>query len=193
MEIMPLSINISWTASGLFEYFITAFVAFQFLFWFCKTDKHFLAVSFSLCSSITIIWYLCLGDGFWFMKTDSWLLWLLYFAFASYFIYFCFNSAKYFLSAILLIRREPLFAIFGFITGLFWVITTILFFKELTIQQPFTLFCMFLVCAGMYKAHVPTIYVDGEEITGKGYHGGDRFSGDNGKDYWYDGSKWHER
>lgn len=55
---MLLSINISWTAPGLFEYFITAFVVLQYLFWLCKTAKPFLAVLFSLCSSITVIWYL---------------------------------------------------------------------------------------------------------------------------------------
>ena len=38
----------------------------------------------------------------------------------------------------------------------------------------------------------PTIYVEGEGyITGRGYHGGDRFRGDNGYHYYYDGSDWH--
>lgn len=189
---MPILVNISWTASSLFGFFVTAFIVLQYLFRKYKNSKPLLAVFLSLGSSVTVIWYLYLGNGFWFMKTDNWLLWLLYFALSSYFIYFCFNSAKYFLPSIILIRKETILAILGFITGLFWLYTTIIVFRDLTIQQPFTLFCMFLLCAAMYKAKVPTIYVDGEEITGKGYHGGDRFAGDNGKSYWYDGSKWRE-
>jgi hypothetical protein len=65
-------------------------------------------------------------------------------------------------------------------------------FRDLTVQHPFSLFLLFLIVASMYKTRVPHIYVDGKEIKGQGYHGGDRFQDENGNHYWYDGKDWHQ-
>lgn len=190
---MNTVLTIYWTAHSWFWYVLFALVAFEGIYCYCSARKPWLALFSKLAAAGTIIFYSNLaGDKFWFLETNSWIMWLIYTTISFTLIGLFFKTAWACAKLITYFGEHTKYALCGLLIGLVWLIAAVLMFRDLTVQHPFSLFILFLTCASMYKAPVPHIYVDGEEITGHGYHGGDRFEGDNGYHYWYDGNNWHQ-
>ena len=136
------------------------------------------------------------GELFWFINIErvNWLIWFVCYLLTAAFFGMVLGLAWGHLKLISELFDNTLAAILGLVIGLIWGFLLLrlvgIIFEEHPIVCVLTLICS--ISSGS-SSHVPTIYVSGEgHITGRGYHGGDRFTGDNGRDYWYDGSKWHK-
>lgn len=91
---------------------------------------------------------------------------------------------------IIFLFTNPIFAIATVFLGLLWLGCGMGAFVSFIDTHSLSGFILILFL-WLPLISPPTIFVEGEgKISGRGWHGGDRFHGDNGKDYWYDGHKW---
>ena len=172
---------------------VGCFVAFSIL----AEENPWLAFAANLVSAITIITYSQLnGDKFWFLDWNGgehWFRWIVCFFLTIAFLAFSFRTAWEHIKLIAELFSFPLLAIVGIVVGLAWFAAAMYMLGALIVDHTFA-FILIIICSlsGSGSTHVPTIYVEGEgHITGHGYNGGDRFHGDNGNEYRYDGSDWH--
>ena len=131
------------------------------------------------------------GDPFWFADFDkfNWLFATLGAIFSFALMYVLFSISIGLLKNITSIFSDTIFSILAVFLGLLWLkcaLSAVVMFIE---YHP--ILAMLILIGCIPSTRTPAIYVDGEgEVTGHGYHGGDRFHGDNGRDYFYDGRKW---
>lgn len=172
---------------------VGCYVAFSAL----AEESPWVAFAASLASAVTIILYSRLyGDKYWFLEWgdgEHWLRWIVGFILTIAFLSFSFRTAWEHLKLIGELFSYPLLGIVGVVAGLAWLVAALYMLGALMVDHTFAFFLILIgACGGSGSAHVPTIYVEGEgHITGRGYNGGDRFHGDNGNEYRYDGSDWH--
>jgi len=187
----------SLRAENAFWWFFIIAVGCYVAFSALAAESPWLAFSASLISAVTIICYSRLyGDQYWFLEWgdgEHWFRWIVGFILTIAFLSFSFRTAWEHLKLIGKLFSYPLLGIVGVVTGLVWLAAALYMLGALISDHPIAFFLILLgVCGGSSSAHVPTIYVEGEgHITGHGYNGGDRFHGDNGNEYIYDGSEWH--
>ena len=152
-----------------------------------------LSILFNLISAGSLfVWLKTCQKCFWYLdyeKGTNLLVYFFFFVLTLFLFYTVAQTAWNNLKLIKVIRNDPGISIIGFAIGIVWGI--LLLNLTAKILDEHSLLC-FLTLVGFIPSHTPTIYVAGEgHITGHGYNGGDRFHGDNGYDYWYDGNKWH--
>lgn len=84
---------------------------------------------------------------------------------------------------------DPLWSVLIFILGIVWFFAAVNGVKSLFHHHEFL--GLLLIMGVVPACKTPTIYVEGKgHITGRGYDGGNKFHGDDGNDYTYDGNKW---
>ena len=197
LEFTLPSFLVGVTAEDSFWWFfiiaIVCFVGFCVL----AEESPWVAFALNFASAVTILIYSQLaGDQFWFMEWgdgEHWFRWFVGLFCSAGFLGICFRLAWEHVKMILALFSMPLLAIVGVVIGLAWFFAAMNMVGALASEHTFAFILILLgALPSGGAAHVPTIYVDGEgHITGRGYHGGDRFHGDNGNEYEYDGSSWH--
>lgn len=196
LELSIPSFLVIFTAEGCFWWFFIIAIACYVGFCALAEERPWIAFALNLASAVTIWVYAQLpGDKFWFMEWgdgEHWIRWFFGLFCSAVFLGICFRLAWEHVKMILALFRIPLVAIVGVIIGLSWFCAAMNMVAALASDHTFAFLLILLGALPSSSAHVPTIYVEGEgHITGHGYHGGDRFHGDNGNDYEYDGSRWH--
>ena len=148
-----------------------------------------------LCAGVLFLYYGSYGELFWFLdfEKQNIIVWFICYILSAAFFGVMIGITWGFLKMIFHLFSNPIAAIIGLVIGGIWGCLLLCFIGVMFSEHPIImLFTIFGALGSGSAAHTPTIYVDGEgHITGRGYHGGDYFHGDNGNEYRYDGRDWH--